>query len=195
MKPHILLAIFMVAAIAVSGCTTPETSPAPSITATPTVEPTPEPTPEATPEPTPEATPSPTPAPTPVPGNDFVEAKDVKIQWDTTEQLQYDKIDLVIKNIHKDQILLDVNVVYSITTPTTITNPDGTTQSSTMTKNFTKPLGAMVPGEEKSVHIETSGHLKVPTGVAIYVNWRGGSEKVFETVVDVPDMNFGELTF
>jgi hypothetical protein len=194
--------IFIIALVALTlisaGCTTPSPTATPTPAATPTpLEPTP--TPEATPVATPTPEPSPVVTPVPKPSGitqgTMLNIKDLSIYWDTTGPLQYEKAEFKIMNVDKNQILLDVNVILRIATPTTIIYPDGTSFNTTQVKESTISLGTLRPLETKSVSLTSSNHREVETLVSIIVNWRGGSEKLFEVTLNAPDNNFGVIEY
>lgn len=202
---HVLAILFTAIAILIAGCTSPSPSPSPGISTTPSptaiVNASPSvtvtPAPNVTLTPTPAATvmtPTPTATPSIVPGQAII-ASDFSIDWDTLDIMQHDTAHLKIKS-NASGMLLDVDVIYMVTTPTVILNPDNTTVTSNQTATNRVQIGKMSPGETKSITIQSPDHKKnVPATIQILVNWREGTRTVFETVLSVPDYSFGTKTY
>jgi hypothetical protein len=194
---YVIIASLLMAALALSGCT----SPAPTASPSPTAEaPTVTPVETPTPVPTPEASPTPTEAPTPVPAytnGSPISVSNIKIDWDTTqfEGQAKETASMTVKNTLSDSILLDVVVYYKVTTPATFVNPDGSVENHTNTITKTANIGMMQAGEQKDLTFQVDHNKNVPTTVSIVVKWRDGSAVVFEKTLDLPDYSFDTYEF
>ncbi len=182
------------AAVAMSGCTSPAPSPSPSPLPTATPEPT------AVPTPTPEPTPGPSAAPTPLPeysDGSPVSVSNIRIDWDTTQfagQAEQTAT-MTVKNTLDDSLVVDVNVLYTVSTPATIVHPDGRVENFTSVNKKTAHVGLMQAGEQRDISIQVEHARGVPATVAILVQWRGGSAVLFEKTLDMPDHSYGTYEF
>lgn len=186
-----LLVIFIVA---IAGCTSPTPSPA-------TVSPTAVPTAIVNASPTPIANASPSAAvtasamPSQLATMAMLSASDISIDWDTTDIMQHDTVHLNVKNNYQ-YMLLDVNVVYTVTTQGLIVNPDNTSYVQNQTvPAVTSPLGVMSSGAVKEVTIQSDHRKNVPAFITIQGNWRDGSVTLFKGVLITPDHAVGTKTF
>jgi hypothetical protein len=200
----IIATLLVVFIVAISGCT----SPAPTVvspTAVPTAIENASPTPiaNASPSVTEIANASPTATATATPSPSVVSAAANKlavsgfsIDWDTTDTMQHDTAHLTVKNVDK-YMILDVDVIYTVTTPGTIVNPDNTSYTQNQTSGpVTIQLGRMNAGDVKDVTIQSPDHKKnVPAYVTIKISTRDGTTTVFQGVLDVPDHAVGTKTF
>jgi hypothetical protein len=112
----------------------------------------------------------------------------ISIVSDTSDPLQHDTAQLTLNNTGAS-VLSDVTVLYTVVTPFTMVNPDGTT-SSTSNQSATSSvyLGKMSPAEVKSVTIQSPDHAKnVPAYVTIKVTWKGGQATIMQTTIQAPD--------
>lgn len=196
---YVVIASLLMAALALSGCTSPAptASPSPSATA-PTATPAATPTPTATPSPAPTVAPTPAPTPVPVYANSSpVAVSNIRIDWDTTqyEGQAKETASMTIKNIRNDSIVLDVAVLCKVTTPTTFVDPDGTVHNLTNTITRTANIGMMQVGEQRDVAFQVDHNKNVPVTVSVTVQWRGGSAVVFEKTLNIPDHSFGTYEF
>lgn len=196
---YVVIASLLMAALALSGCTSPAptASPSPSATA-PTATPAATPTPTATPSPAPTVAPTPAPTPVPVYANSSpVAVSNIRIDWDTTqyEGQAKETASMTIKNIRNDSIVLDVAVLCKVTTPTTFVDPDGTVHNLTNTITRTANIGLMQVGEQRDVAFQVDHNKNVPVTVSVTVQWRGGSSTVFERTLNLPDHSFGTYEF
>ncbi len=186
-----IAAVFM-AAMAISGCTSPAPSPSPLPTATP------EPTPAPTPTPEPTAVPTATPTPVPEYSNDSpVSVSHVRIDWDTTQFSGQAKqtATMTVKNTQSDSLVVDVNVLYTVSTPATFVDADGTVHNFTNPNKKTVHVGLMQAGEQRDVSVQVEHARNVPATVTIVLQWRGGSAAVFEKTLEIPDNSFGTYEF
>ncbi len=201
---YLVIASLLMAAMAISGCTSPAASPSP--TAAPTATPAATPTPTATPTPAPTVAPTPTPRgalehPTPVPeysNNSPVSVSHIKVDWDTTqyEGQAKETASMTVKNIKSDSIVLDVVVKYMVTTPATFANPDGSFENRTNTVTATPVyIGLMQVGEQRDVTFQVDHKKNVPATVTVLVQWRGGSAVVFDKTLNLPDHSFDTYEF
>lgn len=194
---YLVIASLLMAAMALSGCTSPAVSPLP--TATPTAIPTATPAPTATPTPAP--TVAPTPAPTPVPeysNGSPVSVSHVRIDWDTTqyEGRAKETASMTVKNMMNDSIVLDVVVQYNVATPAALINPDGSIENFTaIVKATPQNIGLMQAGEQRDVTFQVEHAKNVSATVSIIVQWRGGSAVVFNKILNLPDHSFGTYDF
>jgi hypothetical protein len=190
-----LLVIFIVA---IAGCTSPTPSPATvSPTAVPTAIENASPTPiaNASPSATAVASATPTAIASQLATTPTISASDISIDWDTTDIMQHDTVHLKVKNNYQ-YMLLDVDVVYTVTTQGLIVNPDNTSyvQNQTVPAVISQ-LGAINAGEVKDVTIQSDHRKNVPAFITIQANWRGGSAIVFQGMLNVPDHALGTKTF
>jgi hypothetical protein len=198
MKINFIIATLLVVFIvAIAGCTTQTPSPATvSPTAVPTAIENASPTPiaNASPSATVIANASPTAAPSQVATTDKVSASGVSIDWDTTDTMQHDVTHLRVKNNDKN-MLLNVDVIYSITTPGIIVNPDNTSYIQNQTSHMTTQLGNINAGDSRDLSFTSDHRKNVPAYVTITVNWREGSMVVFQGELEEPDHAVGTKTF
>ncbi len=197
----ILFVLAMTAVLAVSGCT----SPSPTATPQATTEATPTATPVAnastpTPAPTEAATATPTPTPTALPAytnGSPVAVSDIKINWDTTtyDGMAHQTATMAVDNINKDNLTIGVVVLYRVSTPTTIINPDGSTENLTNTVTKRAELGTMQWNDHESLTFDVSHNKNVPVTITIEVQWRGGQAVVFEKTLTMADHSFGTFEF
>jgi len=126
---------------------------------------------------------------------DRISASDVSIDWDTTDTMQHDLIHLKVKNNYK-YMLLDVDVVYTVSTQGIIVNPDNTSYVQNQTSPVqTVSLGNMNAGEVRDVTIQSDHRKNVPAYVKLGVNWREGSIVVFQGMLNVSDHALGTKTY
>jgi hypothetical protein len=197
MRSHyIVLVSLLMAAMAISGCTSPAASPSP--TAAPTATPTATPAPTETPTPAPTVTP--TPEPTAVPeysDGSPVSVSGIKIDWDTTqfEGRAKETATMTVKNALDEGVVLDVVVLYKVATPAMLVNPDGSVENYTNTVTSTQNIGLMQVGEQRDLTFQVDHTKNVPVTVSVTVQWRGGSAVVFNRTLELPDNSFGTLEF
>lgn len=197
----ILFVLAMTGVLLVSGCT----SPSPTATPQATTEVTPTPTPIAntstpTPAPTEAPTVTPTPAPTALPvyaNGSPVSVSNIKIDWDTNgyDGMARQTATMTVDNVNNETLTLDVVVLYKVTTPTTITNPDGSMQNLTNTITKRQDLGTMQWDDHKDLTFDVSHNKNVPVTVTIVVQWRGGQAVVFEKTLTMADHSLGTFEF
>ncbi len=197
----ILFVLAMTAVLAVSGCT----SPSPTATPQATTEATPTATPVAnastpTPAPTEAATATPTPTPTALPAytnGSPVAVSDIKINWDTTtyDGMAHQTATMAVDNVNKDNLTIGVVVLYKVSTPTTIINPDGSVENLTNTITKRQDLGTMQWNDHESLTFDVSHNKNVPVTITIEVQWRGGQAVVFEKTLTMADHSFGTFEF
>ena len=201
MKINFIIATLMVVFIvAIAGCTSPTPSPATvSATAVPTAIENASPTPiaNASPSATVIANASPTAtvtASTVVVGN--LSVSGISVDWDTFDTMQHDTAHLKVTNNDK-YMVLDVNVIYSFSTPGTIVNPDNTSYTQNQTSSpVTVQLGRINAGEVKDVTIQSPDHRKnVPVYITIKIDTREGTTTVFNGMFETPDHSAGTKTF
>lgn len=195
---YVVIASLLMAALALSGCTSPAptASPSPSATA-PTATQAATPTPTATPSPAPTVAPSPSPMPAYSNGSP-VSISNIKIDWDTTqyEGQAKETVTMKVKNTLTDSVVLDVVVIYKVTMPATFANPDGSLENRTNTLTATpQNIGLMQVGEQRDVTLHIDHNKNVPVTVSVTVQWRGGSAVVFEKTLNIPDHSFGTYEF
>lgn len=195
---YVVIASLLMAALALSGCTSPAptASPSPSATA-PTATQAATPTPTATPSPAPTVAPSPSPMPAYSNGSP-VSISNIKIDWDTTqyEGQAKETVTMKVKNTLTDSVVLDVVVTYKVTMPATFANPDGSLENRTNTLTATpQNIGLMQVGEQRDVTLHIDHNKNVPVTVSVTVQWRGGSAVVFEKTLNIPDHSFGTYEF
>lgn len=197
---YVVIASLLVAALAISGCTSPTPTPSPSAAA-PTV--TPEASPSATAivnasTPTPAPTTAPTPTPVPSYSNGSpVSVSDIKIDWDTTSYYgeAHQAATMTVKNAQPDGIVFDVVVLYKVSTPATLVNADGSTENFTNTVTKTENIGLMQPGDQRTITFQADHHKNVPATVSVIVQWRGGKAVVFEKTLTLQDFSMGSYEF
>ena len=197
--------ILIVFIVAMAGCTSPSPTSPSTATVSPTAIANASPTDIVNASPTPAASPTATVAATAaltntaVPSDmamaDRVSVSDISIDWDTTDTMQHDTIHLKVKNNYK-YMLLDVDVVYTVSTQGIIVNPDNTSY----TQNQTSPvqtiqLGAMNTGEVRDVTIQSDHRKNVPAYIKIGANWREGSIIAYQGMLNVSDHAVGTKTF
>ena len=102
---------------------------------------------------------------------------------------------MIVWNARNDSVVLDVAVLYKVTTPTTLVDPDGTVHNLTNTIAKAASIGLMQVGERRDVAFEVEYNKNVPVTVSITVQWRGGSSRVFERTLNLPDHSFGTYEF
>jgi hypothetical protein len=100
-----------------------------------------------------------------------------------------------VDNVNNETLTLDVVVLYKVTTPTTITNPDGSMQNLTNTITKRQDLGTMQWNDHKDLTFDVSHNKNVPVTVTIVVQWRGGQAVVFEKTLTMADHSFGTFEF
>ncbi len=195
---YLLVALLIVAGIALSGCT----SPSPSATVSPTALPTSSPTTAATATAAATPTPAASVAPTPIPasfsssgaavtsvGNLTVSG--VAINWDTTDPLQHDTALVTLQNVGTS-LLQDVTVTYTVATPATLANSDGTTTIISNPVSNSVYVGKMSPTEVKDVTIQSPDHGKnAQATVTMLVSWKGGEGTILQGVLSAPDGTMG----
>lgn len=198
----IIATLLVVFIVAISGCT----SPSPTIvspTAVPTAIENASPTPivNASPTATELANASPAATATPSPslataGAGKLTVSGVSIDWDTTDTMQHDTAHLSVTNTDK-YMVLDVDVIYTVTTQGLIVNPDNSSYMQNQTsKPVTIQLGRMNAGEVKGVTIQSPDHKKnVPAYITIKINTREGITTVFDGLLVEPDHAVGTKTF
>lgn len=98
---------------------------------------------------------------------------------------------MTVKTIANDTIVQDAVVLYNVTTPATLVNPDGSKQNFTNTISKVANLGLMQPGDSKDLTFSAEHAKNVPATITVTIKWRGGSAKVFETTLNAPDHNIG----
>ena len=105
------------------------------------------------------------------------------IDWDTTDTMQHDTAHLSVTNTDKFMVM-DVDVIYTVTTQGLIVNPDNTSYAQNQTSPpVTIQLGRMNAGEVKDVTIQSPDHKKnVPSFITIKINTREGIATVFQGV-------------
>lgn len=195
MRMNFMLVTLLIAAIlAISGCTSPSPSPSPgaivSTTSTPTAVASASPTSAVTAIPS--AVPTP-PALTTSLGN--LTASGISIDWDTTDILQHDVAHLSLQNMG-GTVIEDVNVDYTVATPVTVVNPDGTSSVSNQTATASSYVGKMSPTEVKNVTIQSPDHMKNTTAyVTILVSWKGGKGTALQTSLTAPNGKLGNQTY
>ncbi len=188
----------LVVALAISGCTFPSATPSPA--PEPTVAPTPAPTeaPTFTPTPAPAVAPTPVPTPWPAYANGSpVSVSHVKISWDTTQftgQATH-SVAMTLKNAQNDSLVPGVSVLYTVSTPMTIIDPDGTAHNQSYPVTQSKFIGLMQSGDRRDVSFQSSHARNVPVTVTITVQWKGGSSVVFEKILNMPDHSQGTYEF
>lgn len=201
----VLFVLALAGVLLVSGCTspsaTPTATPLASIEATPTATPianasTPTPAPSETATPVPSATPTPAAAPAYTNGSP-VAVSDIKINWDTTtyDGMAHQTATMAVDNVNKDNLTIGVVVLYKVSTPTTIINPDGSTQNLTNTITKRQDLGTMQWNDHEDLTFDVSHNKNVPVTITIEVQWRGGQAVVFEKTLTMADHNFGTFEF
>jgi len=102
---------------------------------------------------------------------------------------------MTVDNVNKEALTLDVAVLYKVTTPTTITNPDGSVQNLTNTITKRQDLGTVQWDDHKDLAFDASHNKNVPVTVSIVVQWRGGQAVVFEKTLTMADHSFGTFEF
>lgn len=102
---------------------------------------------------------------------------------------------MTVRKTLNDSILLDVNVIYTVSTPMTIMDPDGTSHNTTNPLKASKFLGAMQSGEQRDVSFAIDHARGVPATISVTVQWRGGSSVVLEKTLDIPDHSFSSYEF
>lgn len=196
------IVLLIIAGLAVSGCTSSPAAPTATPQATPTATPivnasTPTPAPTGTPTPLP-PTPTPTPTPQPVYTNGSpVSVSGIKINWDTTsyEGQARETATMTIKNANPDNLVPDVVVLYKVTTPTTVIDPDGTVHNLTNTITKRQDVGVMQWNDQKDLTFEVDHNKNNPVTISVEVQWRGGHATVFEKTLTLADHNFGTFEF
>lgn len=195
---HLLVALLIVAGIALSGCT----SPSPGATASPTALPTSSPTTAATAtaaaSPTPAASAVPTSIPTSASSSGAavtqvgnLTVSGVSIDWDTTDPLQHDTAHVTLQSVDTN-VIQDVTVTYTVATPITLANSDGTSTTVSNPVSNSVYVGKMSPTEVKNVTITAPDHGKnVPATVTIQVSWKGGEGTILQGVLSAPDGSMG----
>ncbi|HTX44309.1 MAG TPA: hypothetical protein VMC61_06225 [Methanocella sp.] len=184
--------------VSLAGCAVPGASPTPSPSPSPLPTVTPTPTPEPTPTPAPTVAPTPAPTPWPVYSNGSpVAVSHVRVTWDTTQYEGQAKqtATITLKNVLNDGIVLDVNVIYKVTTPATVVDPDGTVHNLTNQVTRSSNIGMMDVGEQRDVTFQLDHPKNVPATISIILQWRGGSAVVLEKTVNMPDHDFGTYEF
>ncbi|HEY3421829.1 MAG TPA: hypothetical protein VGK13_01630 [Methanocellaceae archaeon] len=202
---YIFFALLIAAGIAISGCT----SPPPSATVSPTVLP---PTTSSLPTSVPNATPAVptapvtnvTPTVTVAPpvssgtastrvGNLTVSG--VSIDWDTMDALQHDTAHVTLQSVDPS-VIQDVTVNLTVSTPSTLVNPDGTSSVVSQPIVSSVYLGKMSPNETKTVTLPTIDHAKnVPATATIKILWKGGDGNILQTTLSPPDYRMGTQTY
>ena len=195
MRMNFILVTLLIAAIlAISGCTSPSPTPSPSAIVSPTSTP----TAIANASPTSAVTATPSAVPTPpvlttALGNLTVSG--ISIDWDTTDILQHDIAHLSLQNMG-GTVIEDVNVAYTVATPVTLVNPDGTSSVSNQTATASVYVGKMSPTEVKNVTIQSPDHMKNTTVfVNILVSWKGGQGTALQTSLSAPSGKIGNQTY
>jgi hypothetical protein len=124
-----------------------------------------------------------------------VSVSNIKINWDTNgyDGMARQTATMTVDNVNNETLTLDVVVLYKVTTPTTITNPDGSIQNFTITKR--QDLGTMQWDDSKDLTFEVSHNKNVPVTVTIVVQWRGGQAVVFEKTLTMADHSLGTFEF
>ncbi|HTY90187.1 MAG TPA: hypothetical protein VMC84_03335 [Methanocella sp.] len=198
-KP-VLIVLLIAAGVAAAGCSAPAATPTPTATPNATAVPTPEAAavPSETPTPAPVATPTPTPTPWPVYSNNSpVSVSNIKITWDTTgfEGQAHETATMTLNNVNKDNLVLDIVLLYKVTTPTTVIDADGTVHN--LTNTITKPqnIGVMQWEDRKDVSFDVYHNKNVPATVTIVAQWRGGQATLFEKTLNMADNSFGTYEF
>lgn len=188
-----LVALLIVAGIALSGCT----SPSPSATVSPTALPTSLPTTAAntTVAASPTVVASGTPTSVPVSSSSSGAAvtrvgnltvSGVSIDWDTTDLLQHDTAHVTLQSVDPN-VIQDVTVTYTVSTPSTLANSDGTTTIINNPVSNSVYVGKMSPTEVKDVAILAPDHAKgVPATVNIKVSWKGGEGTILQGTLSTP---------
>lgn len=195
---YLLVALLIVAGIALSGCTSPSPGATASPTALPTSSPTTATTATAAASPTPAASVAPTSIPTSASSSGAavtqvgnLTASGVSIDWDTTDLLQHDTAHVTLQNVGTS-VLQDVTVTYTVATPITLANSDGTTTTVINPVSNSVYVGKMSPTEVKDVAILAPDHGKnVAATVNIKVSWKGGEGTILQGVLSAPDGTMG----
>ncbi len=197
----VLFVLAVTGVLLISGCTSPSATPTPtpqaSIEATPTATPVANAsTPAETPTPAPAATATPTPVPAYSSGSP-VAVSDIKVNWDTTtyDGMAHQTATMSVDNINKDNLTIGVVVLYKVSTPTTIINPDGSTENLTNTVTKRAELGTMQWNDHEGLTFDVSHNKNVPVTITIEVQWRGGQAVVFEKTLTMADHSFGTFEF
>jgi hypothetical protein len=93
-------------------------------------------------------------------------------------------------------VIEDVNVAYTVATPVTLVNPDGTSSVSNQTATASVYVGKMSPTEVKNVTIQSPDHMKNTTVfVNILVSWKGGQGTALQTSLSAPSGKIGNQTY
>jgi hypothetical protein len=195
MRMNFMLVTVLIAAIlAISGCTSPSPSPSPSAIVSPTL--TPIAVANASPTSAVTATPSALPtAPVLTTALGNLTVSGISIDWDTTDILQHDIAHLSLQNMG-GTVIEDVNVAYTVATPVTLVNPDGTSSVSNQTATASVYVGKMSPTEVKNVTIQSPDHMKNTTVfVNILVSWKGGQGTALQTSLSAPSGKIGNQTY
>ena len=199
---YALVALLLMAAITVAGCTSssPLVSPtiSPSVVQAPIASVTPTPTPVPTPMPLPTSISTTVPTPLPVYQDGApVAATNIKISWDTAAYLgpAEEFVSMTVVNELNNSVLTDVEVDYSASTPTVIVNPDGTKYNSTATASASDFLGLMEPSEQRNITFQVDHSLNMPVTVSITLKWNGGSAQVLEQTLNMPASQSGTFQF
>ncbi len=195
MRMNFMLVTLLIAAIlAISGCTSPSPTPSPSAIVSPTSTP----TAVANASPTSTVTAIPSAFPTPpvlAPSLGNLTVSGISIDWDTTDILQHDIAHLSLQNMG-GTVIEDVNVAYTVATPVTLVNPDGTSSVSNQTATASVYVGKMSPTEVKNVTIQSPDHMKNTTVfVNILVSWKGGQGTALQTSLSAPSGKIGNQTY
>ncbi len=195
---YLLVALLIAAGIVLSGCT----SPSPGATVSPTPLPTSLPTAAANAtvvaSPTPAASGLPTSIPTSASSSGAavtsvgnLTVSGVSIDWDTTDPLQHDTAHVTLQSVDTS-VIQDVTVTYTVATPATIANSDGTTAIVSNPVTNSVYVGKMSPTEVKNVTIQVPDHPKnVPATITIQVSWKGGQGTILQGVLTAPDGTMG----
>jgi len=198
----IFITAMLALALAMSGCTMPGASPSPTPTPTPLPTATAAPTVNAsTPTPVP-ASPTPTATPTPTPHPEYsngapVSISNVKIHWDTSgyDDQAKETATMTLNNLNKDNLVLDVAVIYEVSTPTTIVDAMGNTQNLTNTVSKTQNIGVVQWEDQKDLTFQIDHSKIMPETVSVIVKWRGGQATVFQQTLNLTDHSAGTYEF
>jgi hypothetical protein len=195
---YVIASLLVVFIVAIAGCTspTPVTSPEATVSPTPIANASPSATVIANASPTATAAPSPTVTAASVAAGN-ISVSDISIDWDTFDTMQHDTAHLKVKNIGQ-YMILDVDVIYTVSTPGTIVNPDNSSYTQNQTYGpVTVQLGRLNAGEVKDVTIQSPDHKKnVPAYITIKISTREGTTTVFEGVLDnISDHAMGTKTY
>ncbi len=196
---YVIVASLLLIFIAVAGCTSPSPTASPTAgvpSATPIATTVPTAIVNASPTAAPSAAPTvmPTATPRPLYGNGTpLVVSNININWDTTgyQGMAEESATMTVSNTVPNSMVLDIEVDYLVSTPTSVIDSDGTVHNLTNTITKTYTVGMLQPGEHKDVNFQVEHNKNVPATVSIILKWRGGSAKVFENTYNWPDNNLG----